>query len=94
MRGLRKPSRELLECRCVLAAGAIDINQFSSKSSNPTEIVTVGELAYFVAEDQAFGREVWLTDGTPENTRPVSDVVPGPEGSFPTSPNGAIRRLW
>lgn len=38
------------------------------------EIVSVGNLVYFVAEEGLYGRELWSTDGSDESTRLVSDL--------------------
>ncbi len=39
-----------------------------------------GGVAYFVADDGINGREIWRTDGMPEGTSLVADLVPGPTG--------------
>ncbi len=33
----------------------------------------------FVATTEAGGRELFITDGTPEGTRPLEEIIPGPE---------------
>lgn len=43
----------------------------------------IGGLAVFVADDGVHGLEPWVTDGTPEGTRLLRDVHPGPGSSFP-----------
>jgi len=42
-------------------------------------------LVLFTGVDEAGGAEPWVTDGTPEGTRLVADLVPGPASSEPTS---------
>lgn len=37
-----------------------------------------GDLMYFDAGDPAHGREVWVTNGTPEETSLLKDIWPGP----------------
>jgi len=37
-----------------------------------------GPRVFFFARDPALGRELWVTDGTPEGTRLVIDLAPGP----------------
>lgn len=37
--------------------------------------------AVFLADDGVHGREPWITDGTPEGTRLLADLRPGPGGS-------------
>jgi ELWxxDGT repeat protein len=43
--------------------------------------VTTGSVAWFVAFNKSTGTELWRTDGTPEGTRLVRDLVPGPDSS-------------
>ncbi len=50
--------------------------------SNPREFTPVGERLFFAATTGG-DRELWSTDGTPEGTRRVSDILPGPESSSP-----------
>ena len=38
-------------------------------------------IVYFAGDDGIHGLELWRTDGTPEGTRLVADLLPGPEGS-------------
>jgi ELWxxDGT repeat protein len=47
--------------------------------------VDLGDAIVLDADDGASGREPWRTDGTPEGTRIVGDLRPGPStwGSFP-----------
>jgi len=40
-----------------------------------------GYFAYFAAEDDEHGLELWVTDGTVEGTHLVKDINPGDEGS-------------
>lgn len=59
-------------------------------SSSPEDLATLwcgGRLlTFFVADTPAFGREVWVTDGTPAGTTLLVDANPGPGdgmGDFP-----------
>lgn len=52
---------------------------------SPLEPTRVGARVFFTAEAPEHGRELWVTDGTPEGTREVRDLWPGPIGSFPQS---------
>ena len=44
---------------------------------------TVGETFYFTGVDNAHGRELWRSDGTPQGTRLVKDIAPGDADSDP-----------
>ena len=46
-------------------------------------VTVVGGLAFFCSIDAEHGAEPWVTDGTPEGTRMVADLVPGPDSSRP-----------
>ena len=39
-------------------------------------------VTLFFADDDVIGRELWITDGTPEGTHPI-DINPGPDNSNP-----------
>ncbi len=43
-----------------------------------------GYKAYFAATDSEHGEELWCTDGTPEGTYMVKDIVPGTGSSNPS----------
>lgn len=51
--------------------------------SEPSRGVALGDRVFFSAESPASGRELWASDGTPEGTRLVADVLPGPSYSDP-----------
>lgn len=42
-----------------------------------------GYKAYFAAKDAEHGTELWVTDGTPEGTKMVKDILEGAESSEP-----------
>ena len=44
-------------------------------------IVTADMNLYFIGEDGAHGKELWVSDGTESDTRLVKDIRPGPGGS-------------
>ena len=51
-----------------------------------TGLLTLGNgngKLFFDEFDPANGIELWVSDGTPENTRMVKDINPGPANSFP-----------
>ncbi len=46
-------------------------------------LVSNGSWAAFVLNDNDYGRELWVTDGTAEGTRRVGDIAPGDASSDP-----------
>ncbi|HYO51546.1 MAG TPA: hypothetical protein VEU50_01990, partial [Archangium sp.] len=40
--------------------------------------VTLGSTTWFMAFEASTGYELWRTDGTPEGTRLVRELIPGP----------------
>lgn len=66
-----------LESRIALSVAPLVASQTSSLPVNPREIVAAGDVAYFVAEDDTHGEELWVTDGTPKGTRLVKDITEG-----------------
>ena len=61
-----------------------DINP-GTESSEPINMLAVGDEVYFIAFDDDHGRELWRSDGTEAGTVLVADVEPGPTSSWPTS---------
>jgi ELWxxDGT repeat protein len=53
-----------------------DINA-RSFSSNPSGLITIGNLTFFSADDGVHGREMWRTDGTAAGTFMLKDIVTG-----------------
>ncbi|MCY0998743.1 hypothetical protein OWM54_16510 [Myxococcus sp. MISCRS1] len=53
--------------------------------SEPTWFTRVGAKVFFAANDPAAGRELFVSDGTPEGTVRVKDIWPGEVGSFPNA---------
>jgi ELWxxDGT repeat protein len=69
--------------QAVVAGGLVlDINP--TGSSNPQNIVGVGNLVYFSADDGTHGRELWRSDGTAAGTWLVADINSGPGDSDPS----------
>ena len=62
--------------------------------SGPQQLTTVGDTVFFSATDGSHGRELWVTDGTPEGTRLVRDIRPGAAGSTPRSLTRVGERLY
>jgi ELWxxDGT repeat protein len=52
---------------------------------NPKYLTAVGNLLYFVAQDQAHGLELWRSDGTINGTHILKDIEPGPGSSAPAN---------
>jgi len=52
-------------------------------NSVPGDFYKAGKIVYFTAYSVANGRELWRTEGTPETTRIVKDIVPGPGSAEP-----------
>ena len=80
---------EPLEPRLMLAATLLkDINTTESGGwFRP--MGQVGDRLLIIHQDRTTGDEPWVSDGTPEGTRVLADVYPGPESSKPTlSPGG------
>ncbi|HEY2588080.1 MAG TPA: ELWxxDGT repeat protein [Tepidisphaeraceae bacterium] len=63
-------------------------------SSNPTELVTVGNTIFFSANDGTDGYELWKTDGTADGTVMVKDIVTGPGSSNPTDLTNVNGKLF
>lgn len=80
----RRPSRatalgfQALESRIALSANL---------PTFPDGFVTVGNVAYFSAYDDAHGRELWRTDGTRAGTTLVKDIYEGSEVGWDENDN-------
>ena len=106
-RGRPPLALDLLEPRQLLAATPQLITLNPEGDALPSEFVQVANLAFFVAETEEHGRELWKTDGTLAGTALVKDLHTGPESSDPqwlTELNGQLyfaaddgangRELW
>jgi ELWxxDGT repeat protein len=81
------------------AAGTVLLKEFPSQfftSAPPDEVefVAIGERLFFPFDTEADGGELWSTDGTPEGTVLVRDIVPGPGSSSPSHLAAAGDRLF
>ncbi|MBX3414754.1 MAG: hypothetical protein KF708_18850 [Pirellulales bacterium] len=78
-------------------------------SSHPRNLVNVGGVLYFTANDGTHGRELWKSDGSETGTVMVKDLSPGTTGDGPygltnfngtlfftgfTDNNAGLRTLW
>lgn len=73
-------ARLLTELSPGLAAGAV-----------AATLLVVDDVAYFAGIDPEHGTELWVTDGTPEGTRLVRDLAPGPaNGIVVRDPLGVV----
>ncbi len=60
---------------------------------NTTNLTVIGSRAFFTFDDGVHGMELWTSDGTAAGTVMLSDIAPGPGGSFPadlTDINGTL----
>src|SRR5688500_4621540 len=51
--------------------------------SEPSRLFAAGDAVYFSANDADHGFELWTSDGTPEGTVLVKDIIPGQQGAEP-----------
>ncbi len=78
---------ELLESRYLLTASTpVLVPSPFTHSSNPTSLLTIGNITYFAAADGIHGNELWKTDGTTAGTTLVKDINPGSANSLSTYP--------
>lgn len=73
------------------AAGTVllkNINKSATASSYPNWLTTGGNGSklYFIASDNKYGNEMYVTDGKAANTKLVTDIMPGAFGSYPRNP--------
>ena len=55
----------------------------SGQSWQPAELTVMGSYLFFIAADDALGKELWRSDGTETGTELVLDINPGSSGSSP-----------
>jgi ELWxxDGT repeat protein len=58
-----------------------DLVPGSGGSPPIASLTTLNDLVVFIADDGVHGQELWRSDGTPEGTFLLKDIVPGSEGS-------------
>ncbi len=83
----RKLHVERLEERALLVGDLellADINEaITAAGSSPYDLTAVGQVVYFTARTDDYGRELWKTDGTTEGTVLVKDILSGVASSAP-----------
>jgi len=62
-----------------------DVNPDSFNSSDPSDLVRIGDKVLFAADDGINGIEPWISDGTAAGTVMLLDLRPGQKGSAPRS---------
>ena len=66
------------------ASGTLPVRRFDTHQVQRIDLIgEVGGALYLAAEDGDVGRELWRSDGTEAGTGPVTDIFPGPYGSYP-----------
>ena len=48
---------------------------------SPRQVATAGPRVFFVLDDPAFGRELWVSDGRVDGTKRLKDIRPGSSSS-------------
>lgn len=62
-----------------------DINtSLTPRSSDPFPLLSVGNQSFFFATTDAYGRELWRSDGTSAGTVLLQDLAPGLQDANPT----------
>ncbi len=64
-------------------AGTVQVRAFESLVSK--DFTVINDILYFAASDGTSGTELWRSDGSTAGTQLVTDLVPGPAGSSPSS---------
>lgn len=70
-----------------------DINPNSpgdDRSNGPNNFIVVNDQLFFVADDGASGRELWVSDGTEAGTTLIKDINPGTNPFYNPSPRDFI----
>ena len=67
-----------------------DMTSESDNSSNPENLNVFGDKLIFVANDDVHGYEPWVTDGTPDGTYLLMDILPENYGSNDGSNPGSF----
>lgn len=68
------------------------LNPWVTAGSQPADVTIFNGRAVFTAFDEAHGRQVWSSDGTPAGTWRISDVAPMPAWWSSATPFAAVGR--
>lgn len=64
----------------------ININAGTGEKINwPREFISFNNLMFFKSSTAGFGDEIWVSDGSSENTRLLKDINPGSENAITTT---------
>jgi ELWxxDGT repeat protein len=74
---------ESLEQREMLAISLLKDVAPNAGNSSASSYVRMGNLTFFVANDNSHGLELWKTDGTSLGTEMVMDIAPGAPSAAP-----------
>jgi ELWxxDGT repeat protein len=70
------------------------LRDFSLGDEEINQFTVAGGVLYFVANDGRSGREIWQSDGTPEGTAMLPEVVVGPGSGVPRAVQRRQRALF
>lgn len=73
--------------------GNLQADTSSDPGSNPTNFVVLGDRLLFSAQTDEYGREFWISDGTPEGTQLLLDIAAGDVSSSPSVVGQVDNRL-
>lgn len=60
------------------------VSKDSDKNSMPRNFVQFNNLLFFEAITESYGKEIWVSDGTVDNTRLLKDIYPGKSSGITT----------
>lgn len=89
-------SKDVLWATDGTAAGTRSLATFAWRPTTGDalgQLTSVGGTLWFAGRDAKHGTEPWTSDGTPDDTRMVKDVTPGPADSAPAD-FMAARKVW
>ncbi|HSF42701.1 MAG TPA: ELWxxDGT repeat protein, partial [Thermoanaerobaculia bacterium] len=77
-------------------AGTLRLTPDGVHCKGPTSapVVKLGHRVFFSAWYPTSGAEPWVTDGTPQGTRLLADLEPGPGHSYPAGFTVFAGRIW